>query len=68
MKRQRASLPGLENETIEKRLGNDAAMSSALGEILGTSSQTGDKQSSESNDQFGGPLLKPKVEDEDEEL
>ena len=68
MKRQRASLPGLENDSIEKRLGNDAAMSSALGEILGTSNQTGDKPTSESNDQFGGPLLKPKVEDEDEEL
>ena len=63
MKRQRASLPGPADEVAARRLDTNAAMTSALGEILGITDQ-----SSAVKNQFGGPLSETKVEDEDEEL
>ena len=69
MKRQRSSISGPGNDSIEKPLGNDAAMNAALGEILGTSKQTMDNQKLDNNKEFGGPLTKPKIEAiDDEEL
>ena len=68
MKRQRASLPGPGTDTFHQRLeGGDAAMASALNEVLGGTDQT--QPASSSDNKFGGTLNAPKIEkDDDEEL
>ena len=63
MKKHRASLAGVEDDTLTRRLGAGVARPGAIGEIL---ESIGHAQTSAEN--FGGKLVKKEQDDEDEEL
>jgi hypothetical protein len=65
MKKHRASMAGLDDDTVTRRLGAGMAMPGAIGEILGS---IGHSQTSSGPDSFGGALVKKEQDDEDEEL
>jgi len=65
LKRQRASLPGLDDEMMRRRLGG--GMGGAISEILGSiGTVQGQPASSGPSTTFGGNIVK--TEEEDEEL
>jgi hypothetical protein len=65
MKKHRASMAGLDDDTVTRRLGAGMAMPGAIGEILGS---IGHAQASSTAEQFGGAIVKKEQDDEDEEL
>jgi hypothetical protein len=63
MKKHRASLAAVDDDTLTRRLGAGMPMPGAIGEVLGS---IGRAQTSAEN--FGGALVKKEQDDEDEEL
>ena len=63
LKKHRASLAGVDDDALTRRLGPGVAMPGAIGEIL---ESIGHAQTSVEN--FGGALAKKEQDDEDEEL
>jgi hypothetical protein len=63
MKKHRASLAAVDDDTLTRRLGAGMPMPGAIGEILGS---IGHAQTRAEN--FGGALVKKEQDDEDEEL
>ena len=65
LKKQRASLPGLDDEMMRRRLGG--GIGGAIGEVLGSiGSVQNQPASSGAGTMFGGSIVK--AEEEDEEL
>jgi hypothetical protein len=65
MKKHRASMAGLDNDTATRRLGAGMAMPGAISEILGS---IGHAQAKSSAEPFGGAIVKKEQDDEDDEL
>jgi hypothetical protein len=63
MKKHRASLAGVDDDSLTRRLGAGVALPGAISEIL---ESIGHAQTSAEN--FGGTLVKKEQDDEDEEL
>jgi len=65
MKKHRASMAGLDDDTATRRLGAGMAMPGAISEILGSISHA---QANQRTEPFGGAIVKKEQDDEDEEL
>ena len=65
LKKHRASMAGIDDDTVTRRLGAGMAMPGALGEILGS---IGHAQAGSSSEKFGDVIVKKEQDDEDEEL
>ena len=73
MKRQRASIPGFDDETLKRRLAGGMGMPGAIGEILGSIGHAHSSSASRETRkggglQFGGAIAKKEEESEEEEL
>lgn len=69
LKKQRASIAGLDDISIQQRLGAGMSTSAAIGEVLGAFGhpQSGSQNTNKAGNQFGSELVKKDM-DEDEEL
>ena len=63
MKKHRASMAGLDDDTVTRRLGAGLSMPGAIGEILGSIDHA-----QASPEHFGDAIVKKEQDDEDEEL